>query len=249
MESESGHVPDSRLEKRTGSAFLNKVLEISQMFILGTDTGIGKTFVTAGLVRALRRMGAPAAAMKPIASGIEATGLYADIEALRAASELGADQINLYRFAPPIAPHRAAQLAGVDIVLPPIVERHTALAARFRPLLVEGVGGVAVPLSNSLMQLDLVRALKVPTLLVVGLKLGCINHALLSAAAISAHGLQLGGWIGNAVDPQMLERDASVEAIARRIGVDCLGTISYQPEETEFDLLVARWRERFAPAQ
>lgn len=219
------------------------------MFILGTDTGIGKTFVTAGLVRALRRAGLPAAAMKPIASGIEADGSYADIEALRAASELDADRINVYRFAPPIAPHRAAELAGQTIELAPLVAMHSALSGRFSPLLVEGVGGVAVPLSASLMQLDLVRALRVPTLLVVGLRLGCINHALLSAAAIRAAGVSVIGWVANRIDPAMLEAEASIQAIATRIGAPLLGVLEHCPPDSAFDAIAARWRSGAAPAQ
>lgn len=215
-----------------------------RVFVVGTDTGVGKTLVCAGLLRALRARGRDAVGMKPICSGCEVRedGLINDdIESLRAAAgqALGAQELGCYRFAPPIAPHRAAELAGVEIQLEPIVAAAQRVSGRHQDLLVEGVGGFAVPLSPRWMLADLIAALEMPVLLVVGMRLGCINHALLSAEAIRSAGLALLGWVANGVDPSMLEPAASREAIAARIGSPLLGTLPHAPSASDFDALAS----------
>lgn len=210
-----------------------------RLFVTATDTDAGKTFVTAGLVRALRAAGRDAVAMKPIASGLVAgpDGPFnADLVALAAATQgaLPTDDLNVYAFEPAIAPHQAANLAGVEIELAPILAAHARVAARHADVLVEGVGGFAVPLSPTLMQADLMRALDLPVLLVVGVRLGCINHALLSAAAIRAAGLSLVGWVANHVDPSMQQAQASIDAIATRIGTPLLASLSHAAGAGEF---------------
>jgi len=214
-----------------------------RLFVTATDTDAGKTFVTAGLVRALRAAGRDAVAMKPIASGFVAgpDGPFnADLVALAAAAQgaLPPDDLNVHAFEPAIAPHQAATLAGVAIELAPILAAYARVAARHADVLVEGVGGFAVPLSPTLMQVDLMRALKLPLLLVVGVRLGCINHALLSAAAIRAAELSLVGWVANHVDPSMREAQASIDAIAARIGTPLLGNLSHGARAGEFAALV-----------
>lgn len=211
--------------------------------IAGTDTGIGKTFVTAGLVRALRAAGRDAVAMKPIASGFEwrdGRRVNDDLLALDAAQQgaLAAADLNQYGFDPAIAPHRAAELAGACIDPATILVAFDRVAARHRPVLVEGVGGWAVPLGPGLMFADLARALALPVVLVVGVRLGCINHALLSARAIRADGLELAGWIANRIDPAMAEPEASIAAIAARIDAPLLGALSHPAAPDEFDALV-----------
>jgi dethiobiotin synthetase len=210
-----------------------------KLFVVGTDTGVGKTHVSAGLVRALRAMGRDAVAMKPIASGCEPgpSGPHnADLTWLSAAADglLAPCDLNVYAFQPAIAPHRAAELAGVNIELARIDSAFQRVAAQHQDVLVEGVGGFAVPLSPTLMLGDLVRALGLPLVLVVGIRLGCINHALLSAMAIRAAGLDLIGWIANRVDPTMDEPQASIDAIASRIGVPLLDAISFSANTAEF---------------
>lgn len=223
-----------------------------RLFITGTDTGIGKTFVTAGLVRALRAAGRDASAAKPVASGYERIdGLYrnADLDTLAAASGHCPGELCVYGFTPAIAPHRAAELSGVEMRLAPIVEAVERLAARHADLLVEGVGGFAVPLSPTLMLADLIRALGLPVLLVVGVRLGCISHALLSAGAIRAAGLPLAGWIANRIDPEMVEAQASIDAIAARIGAPLLGDIGRDADAAQFAIVADRLlREPGAPA-
>jgi dethiobiotin synthetase len=209
-----------------------------RLFITATDTAVGKTFVTAGLTRALRALGRNAVAMKPIASGLD-DGVNADLAELDRAAEhaLVPGDLNVYSFAPAIAPHRAAELAGVTIALEPIVTAWNRLAARHDDILVEGVGGFAVPLGPELMLADLAHALGLPLLLVVGIRLGCINHALLTAQAIRASGLRLHGWIANEIDPAMPAAQASIDAIAARIGAPLVGRLRLGAGAEEFGRL------------
>lgn len=207
------------------------------VYITGTDTGVGKTLVAASLVAALNARGVRSAGMKPVASGSTAGahGLRnADAELLLAHSarrENGTPfdyaQINPYAFADPIAPHLAAADAGIAITLVPIIAAYETLASVTQSVVVEGVGGWMAPLDAQLMQADLVRALRLPVILVVGLRLGCINHALLSARAISDDGCNLIGWIGNAVDAAMLRREDNIAILRERIAAPCLGVLPH----------------------
>ncbi len=191
------------------------------VFITGTDTGVGKTFVAAALLRALARRGARVAGMKPVAAGIDAGEAWnADVAALAAADGLTLPlrDRNPYAFVPAIAPHLAAQAASVAIAIDEIVAACNRLRAHADFIVVEGAGGVLVPLDRDHDMLDLAAALHLPVLLVVGLRLGCINHALLSAQAIAARGLPLAGWIGNAMGPSMQHERDNIDTIAARLG-------------------------------
>src|SRR5262249_28521667 len=151
--------------------------------------------------------------------------------------------------AEPVAPHLAARAAGVEIRLEPIAAGFAALCTNADCLVVEGVGGWAVPLSATLMQADLVRALQLPVVLVVGLRLGCINHALLSARAIAADGCELIGWIGNCVDPAMARVDENVATLRERLAAPCLGVLPYSvpPDPRTLGSLLAAAVARIAP--
>ncbi|WP_374607785.1 dethiobiotin synthase [Thermomonas sp.] len=204
------------------------------VYVTGTDTGIGKTLASCTLLHALRAHGLRAAGMKPVASGcerIDGEWRNADALALQAAGEPGiayAD-INPFALEHPLAPELAARDAGIDVALPPILDAHARLAARADALIVEGVGGWAAPLSASLMQADLVRALRLPVLLVVGLRLGCLNHALLSARAIAADGAHLAGWIASHVDPAMARVDDNIAMLRARMPAPCWGVLPHAP--------------------
>lgn len=209
---------------------------MSGVFITGTDTGIGKTLVSATLLAALNAQGSRAIGMKPVASGCTQTlqgQRNDDAECLIAHSAGASDYalVNPYPFAEPIAPHLAARDVGVEIRLDPIIAAFAALSTNADCVVVEGVGGWAVPLSPALMQADLVRALKLPVILVVGLRLGCINHALLSALAIANDGCRLIGWIGNRIDPDMARIDDNIATLSARLPARCLGVLpaSHQP--------------------
>jgi dethiobiotin synthetase len=205
---------------------------VRDLFVTGTDTGIGKTRVGVALLRALRARGVRACGMKPVASGCEATvdGLRnEDALALIAASDPAPayPTCNPYAFAPPIAPHLAAHAVGGEIVLAPIRAAFDELRARADRVVVEGVGGWMAPLSDCLMQADLARALDLDVVLVVGLRLGCINHALLSARAIEADGCRLAGWIANRVDPSMAVADENIATLRARIRAPLLGVLEH----------------------
>jgi dethiobiotin synthetase len=204
------------------------------IYVSGTDTGIGKTFASAALLHALCARGLRASGMKPVASGCRITpaGLRnEDAEMLIAASEPAPQyaDCNPHAFAEPIAPHIAARLAGVAIDLTSIRAAHARIARHADRTVVEGVGGWAVPLSEQLMQADLVRALDLPVVLVVGLRLGCINHALLSARAIEADGCTLTGWIANAIEPDMPFAEANLHTLCARIKAPLLGVLDFAP--------------------
>ena len=202
-------------------------------YVTGTDTGIGKTHSSAALLHALRARGLRATGMKPVASGcerIDGTWKNADALALLDASDPRPAYADCNPFALPLplAPELAARDAGVDVGLQAILDAHARLAASADAVVVEGVGGWAAPLSSSLMQADLVRALELPVVLVVGLRLGCLNHALLSARAIAADGCRLIGWIANAIDPGMEAVDDNVAMLAARLPAPCWGRLPFE---------------------
>ena len=203
-------------------------------FVTGTDTGVGKSLVSATLLCALREAGIRAVGMKPVASGCEVTpeGLRnADAQLLRQHSD-GApdyDDVNPYAFAPAIAPHIAAAEAGVEIGIASIDAAFARLRLAADFVVMEGVGGWMAPLSGSLMQADLARRFELPAVLVVGLRLGCINHALLSARSILADGCRLVGWIGNTIDPTMERVQENRDTLEARLAVPCLGVLPYSP--------------------
>jgi dethiobiotin synthetase len=178
-------------------------------FVAGTDTGVGKTQAACGLLQALARSGRRVAGMKPVASGcrMSESGLrHADAEALLKCSSLPLDyqDINPYAFAAPTAPHLAARAAGVDIHIETIRTHYLRLAAQVDDVVVEGVGGWRVPLGADTSMVDVVLALRLPVILVVGIRLGAINHALLTLESMARAGVEVRGWIANHIDPDPL---------------------------------------------
>ncbi|MEO8741882.1 MAG: dethiobiotin synthase [Lysobacteraceae bacterium] len=203
------------------------------VYITGTDTGIGKTTVSCALLHALRARGLHAVGMKPVASGCDATpdGLRND-DALHliAASDPQPDYAlcNPFAFPDPTAPELAAADISAEVELEPMRLAFAALATQADAVVVEGVGGWAAPLSARLDQSELAKALDLPIILVVGLRLGCINHSRLSARAIRADGLRLLGWIGNAVDPQFHRCEETIAILDRVIDAPRLGLLQHQ---------------------
>ncbi|WP_119719289.1 dethiobiotin synthase [Cognatilysobacter tabacisoli] len=208
---------------------------MASVYVTGTDTGVGKSVASAALLHALRRDGLHAVGMKPVASGCEVTddGLRnEDALALQAASSAPQPayaDVNPFALPAPLAPELAAADVGVTLSLDPILAAYARLAARADAVVVEGVGGWAAPLSATLDQLDLVRALDLPVVLVVGLRLGCINHARLTARALAADGARLVGWIANEVDPAMARIDDNVRMLEARLPVPCWGRLPHAP--------------------
>ncbi|HKA39435.1 MAG TPA: dethiobiotin synthase, partial [Burkholderiales bacterium] len=189
---------------------------------------VGKTLVACALLQAFAARGMTAVGMKPVATGV-APGETGDIERLLAAANVAAPrgEVNPYGFAPPIAPHIAAQQAGVEIELERIEAAFGALAARAQVVVVEGIGGFRVPLGSSTDTAQLAARLALPLVLVVGMRLGCLNHALLTVEAIARHGLRLAGWVANHVDEDMAVATENVRALEQRIAAPLLGRVEF----------------------
>lgn len=198
-------------------------------FIAGTDTGVGKTYVACALLSATRRIGLTAVGMKPIAAGVEADGRNEDVSRLLAASSIQPPPtlINPYLYDPPIAPHIAAQDAGRPIEIARIQQAFAQLQTLAEVVWVEGVGGFRVPLDDQQDTADLAVALALPVVLVVGMRLGCLNHALLTAEAIEWRGLTLAGWVANHIDPAMARFEANLATLQRRLKAPLLGVMPY----------------------
>ena len=202
-------------------------------FIAGTDTDVGKTTIAAGLLHAARQLGLSTLAAKPVASGcvVTAKGLRnSDALALidESSVKLPYEAVNPFAFEPAIAPHVAAREAGVALSVPALRDAMQQVLAQHADFtLIEGAGGWRVPLSDHANLSDLAIALKLPVILVVGVRLGCINHALLSAEAIARDGLQLAGWVANIVDPRTSHLEENLSSLAERLPAPCLGRVPW----------------------
>ena len=207
-------------------------------YITGTDTEIGKTQATCVLLAQAAATGHRAIGLKPVAAGTDADDQNDDVRRLMAASHvvLDARMVNPWLLAEPVSPHIAARHAGIEITLPSIAASFNAACAKADVVLVEGVGGLYAPLSDTLSQPDLIRALDLPVILVVGLRLGCLNHALLTVAALQQEGCRLAGWIGNGVDPTFQAQEDNIETLRQRIDAPCLGIIPFAPDATPASL-------------
>jgi dethiobiotin synthetase len=199
-------------------------------FVTGTDTEIGKTLVSSAMLHALGRTGVRAAGMKPVAAGAELRdGRWHndDADALAAAATLALppELTTPYLLREAAAPHIAAQAEGVSIDIAHIRRCFGQIAAQAEAIVVEGVGGFCVPLSDHADTADLAEQLDLPVIMVVGLRLGCINHALLTAQAIAARGLTLTGWVANRIDAEMAYADENVAAIKSRLSAPLLGIV------------------------
>jgi dethiobiotin synthetase len=204
------------------------------LFITGTDTGVGKTLVSVSLVKALVKHGLRVSVMKPVASGSEHTpeGLRnADALALADASNVAAPYatLNPYCFEPAISPHIAAEEAKIDVNVGLIKSRFEALAGGADFVVVEGAGGWYAPISRTQSMADLPKALGIPALLVVGVRLGCLNHALLSKQAIEAAGVEWAGWVANAMDPTLERAAENLTSLERMLGSEPLAVFPFAP--------------------
>ncbi len=201
-------------------------------FVTGTDTGVGKTRISLGLMRLLQSQGHVVTGMKPVASGCHSTpaGIVSD-DALQlqaqASFTVPYHQVNPYAFQPAIAPHLAAKASGVRIEVEVIKAAIAAVTEAADRVVVEGVGGWMVPIDSTRTMADVAAALGLPVVMVVGVRLGCINHALLTAAAIQAADVQFAGWIANRLDPACEAEDETVASLRERLAAPCLGEVDY----------------------
>lgn len=198
-------------------------------FVTGTDTDVGKTLISCALLHGFAAQGKRVVGMKPIAAGCDEQGVNEDVRLLCAASNvlLGRGQVNPYCFEQAVAPHLAARFIGVRINLARIVESYRELAGQADVVIVEGAGGFCVPLNDEQDSVDMAVKLKLPVILVVGMRLGCLNHALLTVQAIHASGLLLAGWVANCVDGQMAMLNENIAALQQRIDAPLLGIVPY----------------------
>lgn len=218
-------------------------------FVTGTDTGVGKTLAASALLHALARRHARVVGMKPVAAGgIRAGGAWTneDVLALSAAStiEVPAELQNPVLLLEPVSPHIAAERAGVRISIPHLVACYRELALRADAVVVEGAGGFHVPLSKETTGADLAQALALPVVLVVGLRLGCLNHALLTADAIRVRGLKLAGWVANRIDPEMQAQEDNIALLRHKLPAPLLGDfphLSHPDARTVTLLLPPEW--------
>ncbi|MGA8862185.1 MAG: dethiobiotin synthase [Gallionella sp.] len=201
-------------------------------FVTGTDTGVGKTLVSCALLHGFAAQGKRVAGMKPVAAGCDDAGHNEDMLQLRSAGNVtaGYGQINPYSFVPAIAPHLAAQQSGVIIQFSRIAVSYQELAGKADVVIVEGAGGFLVPLNEQQDSADLVMELGLPVILVVGMRLGCLNHALLTVEAIAARGLVLAGWVANVLDADMPALQQNIDTLRQRIAAPLLGIVPYLPQ-------------------
>lgn len=222
----------------------NDIVRQASIYITGTDTGAGKTLVSTSLLHALRARGLRAVGMKPVASGCRRVGgTWRNEDALQLQSashpQPSYEDLNPYALVAPLAPELAARDEGVDITLEPILRAWSRLAGQADAVVVEGVGGWAAPLSASLDQPDLVRALDLPVVMVVGLRLGCISHARLTARAIEADGARLIGWVASEIDPAMDRIDDNFALLHQRLDAPCWGRLPFRPDACPGDMAMA----------
>lgn len=205
-------------------------MNASAFFVTGTDTSVGKTVVACALLRLFAAEGRSVVGMKPVAAGQE-HGRWEDVDALVAASTVEAplELVNPYAFDPPIAPHIAAERAGQVIDLSRIGAAFHELEKRADIVVVEGAGGLMVPLGAGSTFVDLIRTLELSVVMVVGMRLGCLNHALLTQATLERDDLKCVGWVANCVGPEMEELEGNVATLQAQLASPLLGRIPYRP--------------------
>lgn len=201
-------------------------------FVTGTDTGVGKTLICCALLHAFAAQRRRVVGMKPVAAGCDDDERNEDVKKLYAASNILATygQINPYSFLHPIAPHIAARNAGVRIDFSRILTSYHELTSQADIVIVEGIGGFKVPLNERQDSIELAQQMDLPVILVVGMRPGCLNHALLTAWAIEACGLTLAGWVANVLDAEMLVLRDNIAALKQRLAAPLLGVVEYQAQ-------------------
>ena len=198
-------------------------------FVTGTDTGIGKTLVSCALLSAYSGRGNTVIGMKPVVTG-RISGEWTDVKAIVAASSVVApsEWVNPYAFIPAISPHLAAKQAGIKIDIGIIHQACCNLQKIADVVVVEGIGGIMVPLNDRNDVADMAHALDLPVILVVGMRLGCLNHALITAKIAQASGLKLAGWVANRIDPKMNSFDENLDTLKRRLNCPLLGVFPFE---------------------
>ena len=204
-------------------------------FVTGTDTGVGKTLISSALLHGLSQAGLKTVGMKPLAAGAEMRDgvLYNDdVAALEGASSLSVPRelVVPYLLREPAAPHIAAELEQIAIEPQRLLDSYAQLTSQAEAVVVEGVGGFRVPLTDDFDTADLAKKLQLDVILVVGLRLGCLNHALLTAEALAARGLRLAGWVANQIDPAMPHQQGNIDALRSRLSAPLIGRVPFMAQ-------------------
>lgn len=211
---------------------------MKSLFVTGTDTGVGKTWITCNLMRQLIEQGLRVVGMKPVASGaVQHEGQLRNEDALQllatANVEVPYEWVNPYCFAPAIAPHIAAQQAGMPMSLDVIKSAYQRLAALADVVVVEGVGGWAVPINTTKTMADIAVMLNMPVIMVVGMRLGCLNHAILTAQSIRSYALTLSAWVANSTEPAMPAWQENIAALKSFIPAPLAAIMPYVSNNTK----------------
>jgi dethiobiotin synthetase len=212
---------------------------MNRFFITGTDTDCGKTYVTCYLLNELKRIGKKALAIKPVASGLEDRDgilINTDVEALKASNGPNDFNINPWLFKPPVSPHLAGgSLSAEEIAQYCLSQDFSSLDC----LLIEGAGGLMVPLNNHETWVDMLRLSNIPVILVVGMKLGCLNHTLLTQQVLATNNLVCAGWVANCLDEDMLMLEENISTLEQAMSAPCLARVGYTGEGSK--LMACAW--------
>ncbi len=215
-------------------------------FITGTDTGVGKTWCSVALMQYFKKRGKSVAAMKPVASGAHRkNGRLINDDAIllqqNASKAFSYDVVNPYLYEMPVSPHIAAEKAGKTIDFDRIADNFESLQKSCEIVIVEGVGGWLVPLGRQMGIADLAKQLNLPVIVIVAIRLGCINHARLTFAALQTTRVASAGWIANITDPTMLAKEENIQTISGFTDMPLLGVLPFSPEP-DFDYLASYLR-------
>ena len=201
-------------------------------FITGTDTGIGKTFITCALIELMKSRNKIVGGMKPVAAGESnhnGISVNSDVFEINGYGNTGTNShgINTYSYKEAIAPHIASRINNRPISLLKIKAHYESLRKNTDYLFVEGAGGYYVPLGEDIMTSDLITSLNIPIILVAGIRLGCLNHTMLTVEAIHKNKQKIFGWIANIVDPNMHYQEDSIRYLKEKISEPCMGVVPY----------------------
>lgn len=205
-------------------------------FVTGTDTGVGKTRIACGLIRGLQDLGYVTTGMKPVIAGTTSDDLVNIAAVSNISPKLNDEHLSPYQLALPQSPHIAALSEGTCIEIKHIIANFNLISSECQQIVVEGTGGWLCPINHHQTMADVATAMKLPVVLVVGLRLGCLNHALLTARAIRADGLTLAGWIANSIDPTFSAAAANIDALRERLAMEPVAVVQYRPAPRAGDL-------------
>ena len=210
---------------------------MKKFFITGTGTGIGKTYITSAILKNILSR-KKIIGIKPIAAGFSQDSINEDVQTLLDCQDSINDhhKINFYSLKKAVSPHIGTEEEGMQIDFNNIKQKINDLENEYDCILIEGVGGLLSPVDQSRTNLDLIRHLDIPVIVIIGLKLGCINDALLTQHALESNGIKTAGWVGNLIDPEMDEVDKNIEYLKQNIKSKCLGIARHKDSNFKLDI-------------